>query len=51
MIQEGKWAAVEPQEEPWVTAEPQEILWVVAQLLEVKVSGVAKLPPQVAELP
>ena len=49
MIQERVQAAVEPQEEPWAAIELQE-MWAVAQLPEAKVIGVAKPPPQEAEL-
>ena len=44
------WAAVMPQEKPQAAVELQE-MWAVAQPPEAKVSGVAKPPPWVAELP
>ena len=44
----GCWAA---REATRAATEPQKILWAVAQPPEAKVSGVAKPPPRVAELP
>ena len=47
--QKWAWVAVEPQEKSQAAAEPLETSWVVVQTPEVKVSGVVKLPLQVAE--